>query len=342
MDIKLVQVDWPEATAFDYMIIAAFALVILIAFIVLRGYYSRKLDKERTWLKILNYARDRDIGDAQISILRSFFFSLPRKEGARFAEDKSPFYDRLFGFLEKRGDVSEEKKVQLLDLFFAPDIKACMDGIASLKDLREGEACALDFVDDRYLGTIIKVKSPVVLIHVPDMQGEDEERWSDPVKLYIYRHDAGGFLLSGFSLSTGEQFLYFWHDGTVTPMSESHLLAEAALQFELLPWPQKERAEAISGITDKITDRAFSFYFACPADAETYEDNREEIWELTLPLSEDYSFVCRGRILRSKEDLPDLYYFKYIDVSEDDRYLLFNFLKSAGGRREILYVGGAR
>jgi hypothetical protein len=291
-------------------------------------------------------------------MVRDFFSTLTFGETKRIQTDNKYFKNRLYDFLEGRGDAAERQKARILDKLFTripPEYRE----ITKPGDLREGETAELEIDSERkkerHLAAVVEVMANELAFHVAGWNPPAGTEGRD-VKVYVYRPGEGGFVLEGKAGRTGKNSLFYQHTGRIRNLEDYHLMALKKLPVKFISWPVvKEEGEGleesaekhienivIHGTTEKISDRAFLFQFKDEDDRAKYHGNKTRIWQihLNLPVEEEkeHEFTCRGRILAKEATREEkkVFLFKYIDCTQDDRKALYDFIKNNSPVREKL------
>lgn len=371
MQLQIKGFKWPPFTILDLIILIFFVLLFVLIFYIIHLIYKKRLQKETSWLHVLNFALKNDLSFDEILILKSFFNFLSSKKNLNLIYEKQKFYRTLFIYLEKQKNLSSEIKVKLLDKLFEENNKEVQSRIKSLKDIYLGEICNINFLNEHHLGRVlaIDIEKKEILIRIPRFNTEYIEKGIN-ASLYIYRQNIGGFTISGNIKKFGDEYIEFNHDGSEIIMNrEYYLMTDKKIIFELIPWPrikeneieelkktyplysppgnnnkvtiEKPDVNIVNGITEKISERAIGFYFKDKNDIDNYKIAPKNIWEINLQLPDNFLFTCRGRIIAPHlihiaRD-PDLYFFRYIDLTEEMHNKLFNYIKENNPKRELLY-----
>jgi hypothetical protein len=254
---------------------------------------------------------------------KEFFKSLNSNEHLKIILSKKYLHEILFTFLEKRQDITAYDRVKLIEKLFT-DIKYEI-GIKTLPDLHLGEKCALLIENQYFLCTILIKEYDKLFITSQDFL---TTRLQENIKgsLYFYRPQIGGYLINGTISNFFEENAYFTHDGSpIEKMGDQHIMAylEFEVRLSLLPPPIEgdTEAEIFKGITKKISDRSLLFK-SLDNLAFSQEVKNKSLWEIEIDFSEDFKFVCKGKIYASNK--RDQYYiFRYLDVSDNTKKLLF-------------------
>ncbi len=341
MEIQTIQVDWPDVTPWTIAGIILFIVLVIMIYLVMRRYYRLKVEKDMCWFKLLSLAHRRELSIKQINILRDFFKTLKHDVCISVVSSDEGLKNALFKYLDRRGDIETPERLVLIENLF--NGKDAQHAVTSLDDLYEGEPCGLEYGDTNSLGRIIQLKIPYVLVHVPRMKGDRSLRGYG-ARLYVHRPGVGGYALEGSIYQTGDEYIYFKHHGPIEELKDRGIIVDVELLVQLKIWPEKDgmlenKKKSIRGITEKISERVFTFSFNSDEDYSLYNNNRNEIWQLSLPLSENTTFFCRGRIIPPRDgDNEEIFYFKYIDVSESNFEKLFQFLVEHNPRRGDITV----
>ncbi len=341
MAIETIPVDWPDITPWTAAGFIVFIILVAVMFVLMRRYYRLKLERDMCWFKLLSFAHKKSLSIGQINMLKEFYTSLEHEQCQTVVNDTGRFKAALFDYLDSRRDIKTADRVELIKQLF--NTEEDERAVSSLDDLYDGEPCSLEYDDIRCLGRIIQFMNPYVLVYVPGMKGDRSLRGHN-TRLNIYRPGTGGYSFDGSIYQTGDESIYFKHHGPVEVLHEKGMLVDAELLFELTIWPEmadmpKKGNKTVKGITGRISERNLSFVFNSKEDFSLYKKNRNEIWQLTLPLSEEQTFYSRGRVVPpGKDNDEENYFFKYIDVSESNYEKLFNFLIENNPRREQLIL----
>ena len=282
------------------------------------------------------YLIRRGLKKNQREIALAFFQHLTEHEKTEIFISGKFFAERLHQYLEAQAQISANERVEIFDKFF-PNL-ASKTEIRALPDLREGEICAIDQETRSFLGTFMRSKNNQALISFRQKHVLKEGE----AKLYAYRPNLGGFLLSGKILKQNTQGLIFEHDGKIEFKGDQHLMCLLDMQVRFLPWPPpelklddageevKHDTNDYSGAISRLSDRAFAFEFHNSIPGWILR--RQELWSVTLKL-DDKEVEIRGKIIQPKPG-KNYYYFKFTDVDQLARTHIYEFITQHNPVRE--------
>ncbi|MCX7632776.1 MAG: hypothetical protein N2Z22_05525, partial [Turneriella sp.] len=269
----------------------AFLAAVVIGFLFLHWRARRKAEKEALSNRFMQIVLHHNLSKKQYQAVLQFFRQLKEAQQNEILLSQKAFAQHLHDYLEKQPELSAADRVEIFDKLF-PQSSGKIE-IRSVADLRSGEFCALDWENRSCLATVLKVK------------GENQVLLSthDPIslpvgdaRLYAYRPELGGFLLSGRILRTGRGSAIFEHSGAIEFRGDQHLMATVTLPVVLEKWPKMPMEKANEpaaedavptvyyGETERISDRALTLRLK--QAPTTRELNQQDFWELTLSLPE--------------------------------------------------------
>lgn len=343
--------QWPKFTYVDLLLLLVFIVILLLIFFILKIDYRRQIRREKRWFNILHFANEKRLSPGQIAALRSFFFNLPTITQKSLLNNKGFFRSSLYNFLEHKIELSSELKVQLLEkLFTEPGTQDNQLEIRTLRDLKEGELCSIEFKEEHHLGNIVEIEDLKLLFSIPEFVPKDDLTETS-VKVYVYRPDIGGFLLFGKIINARKESIAFKHNGVIKMIRDYHLMAFLEFSIKIMSWPifsekeitlgfnkiSKKKNIVLHGVSEKISDRGLTFNFVNEEDKKAFKKSSVTTWEIHLALIDGYEFICRGKILAPSESSSRHFIFKYVDASEEARKHLFMLIKMNNPVRENLY-----
>ncbi len=333
------------------MILVLFVLIFIFGWIGLSRYYQKRIRIQDRWTELLNLSYQKGLSPNQIRVLKTFFFGLPFKLSHSLLEDWGAFKKLLAENLNRVTDISNELKVRLMDRLFLPGMDSDHP-IEKSADLAIGESIGLEIDSRHYMGSVIEKKEKDLLVCIPNwgpppgLAGKDS-------KLYAYRPEIGGYLFTGSILSTKKDCVYFRHSGQFESKVYFHLMVEKALSVKFTSWPQVDESASFAvdpkavddvgksipilkknlivyGHTYKVSDRALSFSFKTDTDFDTYQENEQIVWEMTLLMPDNSTLICRGKImnLEHQRGISGTFFYKFIDLSDTDREKIFHWIQA--------------
>lgn len=366
MNVRFRPIIWPTPTLFNFFFLLIIIFAVFFILYIYNLFYKNRMQRKNYWLYVLNFALQNDLSNDEISILKSFFDSLSYKNDLTLLYNRKKFYKSLFNYLEKQENISSEIKVKLLDKLFESNNKPKFSIIESLNDINQRELCNINFGEDHHLGRILAIENYDILIRIPKFISYNKKE-GIKASIYIYRQYLGGFTIRGKIREFGEEHIEFKYDGSEILMDRDYnLMINKKISFELIPWPkiklnkinelkkiyrlyspevktiEKIRDDNnVYGISEKISERAIGFHFSDKEDLENYKRAIKNIWEINIKISENFTFNCRGKIIKppitQTDKKSDLYFFRYIDISEEMHNKLFDFIKENEPKKELLY-----
>jgi len=301
---------WPEASYINLVYAILIIAVGFIGYLIVNIFFMAGKTKERNWSVIEAFARRNKLSGKEIKILKIFFEQLPvtSQESLDFAFEKAEFKNQLHRFLLKFPDLDAEWKVRIIDKLFPR--KDHLIEIKSLYDLYEGENCGLEVNDIHYLVRIVKKTQKELLLSATEWI-PDAKLVNQAVKLYAYRPDIGGFLLSGTIRAIVKSGMIFTHDGKVEQKGDSHLMTVMEIPVELSSWTMKREKIVIEKEEKPVIKKAL------PQEQEFID--LDEIEE-NKPVEENVPDEPDEKIIESRVDVK-------LDAITDrisDRALLFS------------------
>lgn len=365
---------WPEVGSTHITFGILFVFGVLLVFVVTRGIYLRAGRRDARWSVLIQYAMRHQVRGKDLKILRRFYDGLTNDESLRVVDDRRYFHASLHDFLSSGRNISPlhmRDRVRMLDSLF-PYANIQLD-IKSIRDLQPGEICSLEFdsPEEPRLCTILRRKNDAVWLSAPGWSPASMPD-GDQAQIYIFRPDAGGFLIEGRILRAEKEAVLFGDIGQIQPYGDRHLMAAIEVPLTLIPWPpipaappQKMESEEsqspeasspeaqstparvvpiqIQGTCKLVSDRALLFFTEdqSSGDEGIGRGGRDllegqEVWEIDLVLPGGFAFRCRGIVLPSGQGGRGRWLFKYLDADESQRRAIFEEIKGAGPKRERL------
>lgn len=365
---------WPQAGEAQVVFIVLWFVALLLVFLFVRWIYLRSGRRDARWAILMQYALRQRVRGDDLKLLRRFYDQLNDDDSVQVVTNRVVFHSRLHDFLrdDSRAGIVPRERVRILDSLF-PVGDAQLE-VKSLRDLQAGEVCSLEFGPgpETHLSTILKLKEEELWIRVHGWQAPAAMK-DVAARVYVFRHNLGGFLLDGRILRAEKELVVFGGVQRITSYGNQHLMAEIEVPLVLYPWPPPtakpltgtqsdatsaqptdapgssgesasgtppdvvRRPVSITGTTHLISDRALLFF--TEDQAGTYDFHLlegQEVWEIDLVLPRGFALRCRGVVLPSGKGGRGRWLFKYLDADENQRRAIFEEIKLAGAKREKL------
>jgi len=304
-----------------------FLLTVITGLIFLQWRMKRQAEKNALLNRFMQIMLNRNLSKRQYQAVHRFFHSLKEAQQNEILLSQKALAHYLHQFLRQQDDIPANDRVEIFDKVL-PGITPQIE-IKTVADLRSGEPCAVDTAQTSHLATVLKTKDDQVLLSLTEKAALPP----GPAKLYAYRPNLGGFLLSGAVTKSNGMSVIFKHSGPIEFRGDQHLMAIVNVALKLEAWPKPEvEAELEPGEappdllelhaeTERISDRAMAIrFFERPPDLVL---KRQEFWEMTLELPGD-PLVCRVRIARYKP--PELWLVRPVDLDDAGHRRLYQFI----------------
>ncbi|GAB4443811.1 MAG: hypothetical protein OHK0011_26040 [Turneriella sp.] len=312
-----------------------FLLTVIGALLFLQWRLRRQAEKNALSNRFMQIMLQRNLTKRQYRAVSEFFRGLKESQQNEILLSQKALAHYLHQFLRVNEQIPANDRVEIFDKIL-PGMTSQIE-VRTVDDLRTGEPCAVDIGNTSHLATILKTKENQVLISLT----EKIVLPLGPAKLYAYRPNLGGFLLSGAISKANGMSAIFRHDGSIEFRGDQHLMSVVNLALKLEPWPKPE-VEAdlepgepppetvyVSAETERLSDRALAIRFL-----ETPPElvlKRQEFWEMTLELPGE-PLVCRVRITAYKP--PELWLVRPVDLDDLGRRRLYKFISENKPVRE--------
>jgi len=348
--------NWPDLSAAALTVAVLFVLAGFAIFALTRFYYRRQAATEARWKALADYALKRKVNQRELDRLHRFFQNLSESEQNEALHSRRRLHALLHEHLVRESAWPARERVTLFDKLFPPVQADEAIEIKSERDLQPGETVALEWSGGRFLGAVVKrTEEGELWISIPEsaprggLQGMDAQ-------VFAYRPGLGGFALQGRINRAGKEGVAFQPGGTVESLGEQHLMALLDLPTRLEPWEPDEPAQGrrdsigarnpaeagvetpspyMEGRAERISDRGLLFLPEEGArDAAERLFPLHEIWQAEFTLPDGFVLRCRGRIVRAHA--PGRYVFRYTDLPDNARRILWDAIKRNNPRRERL------
>jgi hypothetical protein len=312
-----------------------FLLTVIGGLLFLQWRLRRQAEKNALSNRFMQIMLHRNLTKRQYSAVNEFFHSLKEAQQNEILLSQKALAHYLHQFLRQHKTLKASDKVEVFDKIL-PGMTSQIE-VKTVEDLRTGEPCAIDIGQTSYLATILKTKDNQVLVSL----AEKIVLRLGPAKLYAYRPNLGGFLLSGAITRVNGMSAIFKHEGAIEFRGDQHLMSVVTLRLRLEPWPKPEveadlepgetpaETPYLLAETERLSDRALAIRFIeRPPDLIL---KRQEFWEMTLELPGE-PLICRVRIAAYKP--PELWLARPVDLDEQGRRRLYKFISENKPVRE--------
>ena len=321
-----------DASTLPYLVY--FLLFIIGMMLFLQWRLRRENQKNALSNRFMQVVMHRGLTKNQLQWANDFFKNLKEAQQNEILLSQKSLAHYLHQYLRQHEMITANDRVEIFDKVL-PGMTSQIE-IKSVSDLRPGEPCAIDVNKKSHLASILKIKDDQMLLSLT-------EKILLPLgdaKIYAYRPQLGGFLLSGKITKVNGPSLIFRHDGPIEFRGDQHLMSIIEVRVKLERWPHPEMnvesaepdpekaPEYFYAETQRISDRAMSIRFTEPPPPWVLR--KQEYWEMTLELEEP--ITCRVRVNPYRP--PELWLMRPVDMSETDRARLYKFISTHEPQRE--------
>jgi hypothetical protein len=337
---------WPEFNYTSAKTLLVLSVSSAIGFLLLFLYSSYFKRQERAWNQLLKYAYAHRLSTGEVKLLQVFFKQLgfTIQQNFKLIQEPAELKEKLRDFFETRKTGDPQQYVQILDKMFPPE-KSLQD-IYGVGDIQVGEYCSVHFADGVYLGHVSKKSGDELLLKIHNWKPSSVSP-KEEIILYFYRLELGGFLMSGNIIKARPGGLIFRHDGNVEMKGDEHLMAEIRrpaiirpmdldftensrvaapfLDDEGNPIEQESQVSSITCSTEMLSDQGVLIQmreFVEPTILRKYDS-----WFIELALNADRQIELEGKLFPSRV-YGGKYVFKFVDISGEDRRILFQEIRN--------------
>ncbi|MBX7058128.1 MAG: hypothetical protein K1X75_08665 [Leptospirales bacterium] len=340
-----------------------FIFILLVIVFISRLRYLKEGQRKALWLSLAKFAVKRKLTPGELSLLKHFYDHLTEEEQDEAMHSKRKLHARLHDYLAHHSQIPARERVQMMDKLF-PEIDFHME-VKSINDVQLGELCSAEFEEHRMLGAIVKKSDGALFVSLPDWRPHHDYA-GVAARLYFFRLNIGGFLMDGSLQRASPGGVVFEPSGAVEFLGERHLMMQISIPALFTAWsveahgpvqvaaPPQESGSAASaagadataappaaslplqfqGVTDRVSDRALVFVINRPSSAIEQLLHRYEVWEGDLELPGGFRLRCLGKITRAPG--PDRFLFRYLNLSEAARNVLWQTIQTHNPEREKL------
>ncbi|MCB1190669.1 MAG: hypothetical protein H7A23_23175 [Leptospiraceae bacterium] len=343
---------WPSTSTGSFFFSFFLVILIVVSIVVIMLFLSKRVQKRKSWESIYQFASTHHLNNEELLVLRVFYDSLLFPQQIDLTKNKKVFKNALIDYLQqKKGGISKEVIIFLDKLFIPSSISNRK--VEEVNDLYIGEICSFEQEGEPFLCTVMEKRGDEILLSGKKITS-NKIKINKPSKIYVFRPEIGGFLLEGITKEVRESSLTFKFFGETEFKGHEHLMISYKLKILLTAWPEpyyaddilnKKNTKPISeskkttvepfileGTTSKVADRGVLFVVS--EDASQDVITNQKLWEAELTINPNFVIRCKGKVVRSLKDNSLL--FKFIDIKDNDREELYEFIKEFGGVREEL------
>lgn len=322
-----------DASTLPYLVY--FLLTVIGGLLFLQWRLRRRAEKNALSNRFMQIMLHRNLTKKQYRAVNQFFHDLKESQQNEILLSQKALAHHLHQFLRVNEQIPANDRVEIFDKIL-PGMTSQIE-VKTVDDLRTGEPCAVDIDHTSHLATILKTKDEQVLISLT----EKIVLPLGPARLYAYRPNLGGFLLTGAISKVNGMSAIFKHEGPIEFRGDQHLMSIVNLALKVEPWPKPEveadlepgevpaETPYLLAETERLSDRALAIRFLeSPPELIL---KRQEFWEMTLELPGE-PLVCRVRITAYKP--PEFWLVRPVDLDDLGRRRLYKFISENKPVRE--------
>jgi len=332
-EVEAIRLPGFDSSTLPYLVY--FLLAVIGGLLFLQWRLRRRAEKNALSNRFMQIMLHRNLTKRQYRAVNLFFQSLKEAEQNEILLSQKALAHHLHQFLRVHEQIPANDRVEIFDKIL-PGMTSQIE-IKTVDDLRTGEPCAVDIDHTSHLATILKTKDNQVLVSLT----EKIVLPLGPAKLYAYRPNLGGFLLSGAISKVNGMSAIFKQEGPIEFRGDQHLMSIVNVALKLEPWPKPEveadlepgepsvESPYLLAETERLSDRALAIRFLETPPALILK--RQEFWEMTLELPSE-PLVCRVRVTPYKP--PEYWLVRPVDMDDLGRRRLYRFISENKPVRE--------
>lgn len=324
-------------------------LLLAVILLLLAKLRQKRVDADTVlWLGLYHYALRRGVLGAQTRPLKVFFQALSRDEQEQIPGNRVFFRKLFLPFIEKYPHITQAQKVELIEKV-TPETDVAIE-IRTPSDLHLGEACALEFGGEHYLGFVTKLKENQALFSLRNWDPQ-KPLTNEPIVVYSYRHGYGGYIMKGTIIKAAKNGMAVAFTGEISFRGNEHLMALLQWDLHFTQWPAPEvfgsegdEIEEISpeketldfhATSEKVSDRAMLIKLNETVPLHVLQS--QELWQLEtrLPDYDGSRLEVRVRLLPSPST-RGRYIAKFVDIDDVSRNALWEVIKQNNPVREYI------